>query len=158
MKSGGNLVFIALFVLFLGCNGNGRSENNADSVKNVLAIDSNVLDTLNFESKVSFTGVVQLSKFGEPGETYATGDTLPNEAYILKLAHPRSFYYQDDMDSMSYPFYKDYDEFQLTSSDTAIGANLPKLVDQQVTLEGNIFQGLTKHYIRDLAISIKKIK
>ncbi|RZL47064.1 MAG: hypothetical protein EOP00_13080, partial [Pedobacter sp.] len=93
------ILVVALTFLAFGCNQNKVSKDKTASNSHVVAFDSDDLDTLDYKTKLSFTGEVQLSKFGEPGETYKKGDELPNQAYILRLNSPKSFYYKDDMDS-----------------------------------------------------------
>lgn len=168
-----NLLVIALFALSFGCNSNNSSNKKLDSTqvinpktldtikevnKSTVVNDFDIPDSIDYKTKLSFTGEVQLSQFGEPGEEYSKNEKLPNHAYILIVNSPKTFYYNDDLDSLTYSFYENYKEFQLVSADSVINANLNKFVGKKVILEGTIFQGMTKHYIRDLAIDISKIR
>lgn len=147
------LLFGFLFIIF-GCNQNQfLKEKPANTI---YAFDS--IDTIDYNSVLSFTGEVKVSKFGVPGEEYKKGDTLPNRALVLELNSPKSFYYRNDADSLSYSFYKQYNQFQLLALDSTMTKQLNDLVGKKVTLEGSVFQGLTMHYIRELAININKIK
>lgn len=157
MNLGKSILLVGLFFTTFGCNQNKSPKEKVEPTNIASAFDSNVIDTIDYQSVLSFTGEVQLSKFGEPGVEYKVGDTLPNQALILRLNSPKSFYYKNDLDSLSYSFYKEYDQFQILAKDSAIAVQLNDLIGKEVTLEGTIFQGLTKHYIRDLAININKL-
>ena len=152
------ILLISICFLAFSCNQAKTSNHEKISLDTVINFNSDNLDTLDYQTKLSFSGIVSISKFGNPGEEYKEVDSLPNKAFILEVKSPRSFYYRDNMDSLSYLFYKEYDQFQLSSRDDATYAKLNNLVGKNINLEGTIFQGLTMHYIRDLVIDINKLK
>ncbi|TCC90573.1 hypothetical protein EZ428_15000 [Pedobacter frigiditerrae] len=158
-------ILVVLITLFSSCNSDNSGKESFSSVDRNSKLDIKLtefdwdkLDTIDSKINLAFRGKISLVEFGEPGKNYSKYEKLPNKSFILTVNKPKSFTYRNDTDSLSYILFNSYNQFVLSSNDSLIYNKIESLKNKEVTVFGSLFQGLTKHYNRDLAINVIKIE